>query len=152
MIGDIPIWRLVIHDWSKFTPVEFINYSRYKYGVKSVDGWAKAWFHHLHHNPHHAAHWILSWSGDPDYYRGLGESVAPFITVLSMPETYVREMVVDMMVTSKEVSGSYDISMWLNENGPNQQWHSDTITRLNSVMHEVGYSFDDNHPLSYVRK
>ena len=75
MVG-FPLFWLIIHDWSKFMPVEFINYARYKYGVKYKPGWAKAWLHHLHHNPHHPEHWILSWRGNPDFYNDLGKSVA----------------------------------------------------------------------------
>lgn len=139
MIGYIPLWRLIVHDWSKFSPVEFINYSRYKYGIKSIDGWAKAWLHHLHHNPHHPEYWLLSWRGDPDYYSGFGKSVAPFVTALPMPETYVREMVADMMATSKEISGSYDTTVWLDENRAKMQLHDETIVKLNDVMREIGY-------------
>lgn len=29
IVGGIPIWNLLIHDLSKFTPIEFINYSKY---------------------------------------------------------------------------------------------------------------------------
>lgn len=138
-LGGIPLWRLIVHDWSKFSKVEFVNYARYKYGLKSVDGWSKAWLHHLHHNPHHPEHWILSWRGDPDFYNGFGQGVVPFITVLAMPEMYVREMAADMMATSKEITGSYDIGMWLIDNMPEMRLHFDTRTRLNYVLHEVNY-------------
>lgn len=150
MVGNIPLWRLIIHDWSKFIPVEFINCSHYKYGVKSVEKWAKAWAHHMHHNKHHPEHWILSWRGDPDFYNDIGEEVAPFVTILAMPKSFVREMITDMMATSKEVTGSPDIAMWLNRNGPKMQLHDDTITRLDSIMHELGYCFTDNCLWSYI--
>lgn len=149
MIGGIPLWRLILHDWSKFAPVEYINYSRYKYGIKSIDGWAKAWLHHLHHNPHHPEHWVLSWRGDPSWYDALGESIAEYVTLLPMPETYVREMVADMIATSKEITGSNVIAVWLNENGPKMRLHPDTIVRLDGVMHEIGYCQTDNCYWSY---
>lgn len=117
MVGNIPLWRLVVHDWSKFSLVEFIYYAQYKYGVRYKGQeerykrrWAASWLHHLHHNPHHPEHWLLSWRGDPDFYDDLGESAAQFVTVLPMSETYVREMVVDFMATSKQLTGSYDIA------------------------------------------
>ncbi|KKM76814.1 hypothetical protein LCGC14_1376350 [marine sediment metagenome] len=150
MIGNIPLWRLIIHDWSKFTPVEFVNYARFKYGRKDTAGWARAWLHHLHHNPHHPEHWILSWRGNPDFYNSIGKGIAPFITMLSMPETYAREMVADMMATSKEVTGSYDIAVWLNENGPKMRLHDGTIARLGKAMVDAGYYFTDNSPWSYM--
>jgi len=150
IVGNIPLWRLVIHDWSKFAPVEFINYSRYKYGVKNKAEWAKAWFHHLHHNPHHPEHWLLSWRGNPNFYDGLGESRGPFITTLAMPEIYVREMIVDFMATSKELTGSYDISLWLNQNGPAMLLHNDTEIRLDRIMTELGYVLTGNCMWSYM--
>lgn len=157
VVENIPLWRLIIHDWSKFSPIEFVYYAQYKYGVrykgqeeKYKRRWASSWLHHLHHNPHHPEHWILSWRGDPDFYDTLGEGVASFITVLAMPETYVREMVVDMMATSKQRTGSYDIAVWLNKNGPKIRLHNKTKTRLDRVMHEIGYFLPDNCLWSYV--
>lgn len=67
-----------------------------------------------------------------------------------MPETYVREMIADMMATSKEVTGSYDIAVWLNENGPKMRLHDETVTRLDSVMREIGYFSTDNCDWSWM--
>ncbi len=150
MIGGIPLWRLIFHDWSKFSPTELFGYAGNIGGVVSKERWAKSWLHHLHHNPHHPEHWVLSWRGNPDFYNEVGEPAAEFITVLPMPETYVREMVADMMATGKKVTGSYDIAMWLNENGPKMRLHSDTVARLDRVMREVGYFLTDNCPWSYM--
>lgn len=148
-VGNISLWRLIIHDWSKFMPVEFINYSHFKYGIKDKKQWAKAWLNHLHCNKHHPEHWILSWRGDPNYYDDLAESIAPFVGVWPMPRIYVREMVVDMLATSKEVTGNWDIAVWLNENGPSMRLHEDTITRLDGVMIELYYA-DGNNMWSYM--
>lgn len=135
-LGNIPIWRLIIHDWSKFTPIEIFGYAGNIGGVVSKERWAKSWLHHLHHNPHHPEHWILSWRGNPKFYEELGEHAAEFITVLPMPETFVREMVADMMATSKKISGSYDITVWLDQNIPKMQLHNETIVILNSIIYE----------------
>lgn len=150
-MGKIPIWRLIVHDWSKLTPVELINYSRFKHGVKSVPGWSRAWLHHMHHSPHHPEHWVLSWRGDPDFYRNHSKHVAEFVTILPMPETYVRELVVDIMATGKEITGSWDIASWLNENGPRMLLHDDTITRLDAVMRDAGYTLTDNCDWSWIK-
>jgi hypothetical protein len=149
-ITKVPLWRLVIHDWSKFSLIEFINYSRWKYGVKSKQEWAKAWLHHLHHNAHHPEFWVLSWRGDPNFYDGLGESAAPFVTLLPMPDFCVREMIADMMATSKEVTGSWDISYWLNQNGPDMHLHDETIIIIDKVMKEIGYALTDNCDWSWI--
>ncbi len=150
MIGNIPLWRLIIHDWSKLTPIEFINYARFKYGIKSIDGWVKAWSHHLHNNLHHPEYWVLSWRGDPDYYVGMGKGLAPFVVLLPMTETYVREMIADMHGTSRETTGSWNISMWLNENGSAMHFHDETVILIDKVMKEVGYIPTDNCMWSYM--
>ncbi len=150
MVG-VPLWRLIIHDWSKFMPVEFINYSKWKYGVASKREWAKAWLHHFHLNPHHSEHHILSWLGNPEFYDDLGKHLGLFITLLPMPETYVREMLADMMATSKRVTGSYNIASWLNQNGPKMHLHDDTVTLIDKVMKEIGYAtYTDNRNWSWI--
>lgn len=149
-LTGVPLWRLIIHDFSKFSAVEFINYARYKYGVKSKMGWARAWLHHMHHNQHHPEHWVLSWRGSPDFYDGIGEHIEMFVTLLPMPETYVREMIADMMATSKELTGSGDIAAWLNKNGPDMRLHDNTITLIDKVLKEVGYSLTDNCDWSWI--
>lgn len=149
MIGGIPLWHLIIHDWSKFSPSEFFIYSRWKYGAATNKDWSTGWLHHLHHNPHHPEHWLLSWHGDHTFYADIGEDAARCVSILPMPEIYVREMIADMMATSKELTGSYDIAKWLNENGPKTRLHCETITRLNSVMHEIGF-ITNNYLWSYM--
>ena len=68
-----------------------------------------------------------------------------------MPETYVREMVADFMATSKELTGSYDIAVWLSRNGPTMLLHDETEVRFDSVMIELGYIQTDNCMWSYMR-
>lgn len=134
-------WRLIIlHDLSKLSPVEFVNYARWKYGVKSMQDWAWGWFHHLHRNRHHPEHWVLIWCGDPNSYSDIALTLTEYVAVWVMPARYVREMVADFMATSREVTGSYDIGDWLNEHGPKRLMHDDTKTRLHAVMVEAGYA------------
>lgn len=141
----VPLWRLIIHDWSKFSPSEFGPYSRWKFGDATNREWARGWLHHLHCSPHHPEHWVLSWHGTPEFYSEIGKDIALFVNILPMPETYVREMLADMMSTSKQQAGSYDIANWLNKNGPNMHLHDQTITLINKVMQEIGYYSTDNH-------
>src|SRR5437868_1583323 len=73
-----PLWRLIIHDWSKFLPCEWFPYVEYFYGEKVrlqkeewddsrywplaqkyYDAFDRAWIHHQHRNPHHWQHWVL---------------------------------------------------------------------------------------------
>ncbi len=140
MIGGIPLWRLIIHDWSKFSPAEFFRYARYKYSDGGREEWAMGWLHHLHSEDHHPEYWIILWHGDPDFYSGIGgQDIAEYVSILPMPEVAVREMLADMHGTSKQMTGSWDISNWLNSNGPKIHFHDGTITLLDKVMKEIGY-------------
>lgn len=150
LITDVPLWRLLIHDWSKFTLIEFFGYAGNAGGKVSKERWAKSWLHHLHHNPHHPEHYILSWLGNPDFYNEIGEHIGGFVTLLPMPENFVREMLADMMGTSKKISGSYDIAKWLNQNGPKMHLHDKTITLINKVMVESGYVLTSNCDWSWI--
>lgn len=86
----ILIWRGVVHDWQKFTPLEAIYYS-YKFGkVYTKDertdameeGFTRAWHHHLKFGPHHWQHWLM--------YND-NSIVEP----IEIPTSYVYEMLCD---------------------------------------------------------
>lgn len=58
-------WRGFMHDWSKFSPVEFWESVKYYQGTSSpIDaakkdkGWSKAWMHHKGRNSHHYEYWV----------------------------------------------------------------------------------------------
>lgn len=131
-------------------PTEFFRYARYKFGNGTRREWSTGWLHHLHHNAHHPEHWILSWHGDPDFYSDVGEAVTTYVSILPMPEVYVREMIADMHGTSKQITGSWDIANWLNSNGPKIHFHDKTIVLIDKVMKELGYHLTDNCDWSWV--
>jgi hypothetical protein len=133
----VPILQLLFHDFTKFLPVEFSGYSNWYFGPANKQGWTKAWLHHLHHNKHHYEYWILSWSGDPNFYSDIGEKITEFVVVLPMPETYVREMVSDWVAASRAKTGSYDISVWLEKNGRNMILHGETSKLVDQVLMEL---------------
>jgi hypothetical protein len=148
-LTGVPFGRLLLHDWSKFSPAEFGRYARWHHGdpeLRDKREWAAAWQHHLHHNPHHPEFWLLAWHGNPDFYAvdGVGERVADNIIVLPMPETYVREMVADWLAASRTYTGKWDIALWLNEHGPKMRLHDRTVGELWGVMCEIGYMATDN--------
>ena len=97
-------WLGLIHDLSKFHPVEFMPYARSFFGswpseddanrllhIGVVIRWTDwkvrqafdyAWLHHQRRNPHHWQYWWLKFDD-------------PGKRVLEMPERYAREMVAD---------------------------------------------------------
>lgn len=118
-IGGIPLWRLIIHDWSKFTPSEFFPYrKRYTLDNCLGDEWDQAWLHHIHHNPHHWQHWILN------------------DRVLYMPEVYVREMVADFLAASRSYNGSWDIQPWINTELHRIRLHPTSFVCMSKIIHD----------------
>ena len=136
-VGRIPLWRLVIHDWSKYGLWEFDRYAQNfhgDYSKSAVDrenvskDFAVAWLHHENFNPHHVGYWIprtAQYADEP----------------LQMPDTFVREMVADMLGASKAYTGSWEMGEWLEGNLSRltQHMHSDSIKYLESVLAELGY-------------
>lgn len=124
-IGGIPLWRLLIHDWSKLLPCEWQPYAEYFYGTAR---WLKdqhremhagilldpiaqrylntakaefdaAWLHHIHLNPHHWEHWVLRYASYSEI-------------ALEMPTRLWREMVADWMGAGRAITGRWDVAEW----------------------------------------
>lgn len=123
----VPVWRAIIHDWTKFLPAELPHYNRQFFGDKSdPDGFARAWLHHQNHNPHHWEYWITR----AEHSRGRANTANG---CLPMPETYVREMIADWLGASRAYTGSWDMHKWLEKNLSRIKVHPttrDLIVRL----------------------
>lgn len=87
--AGMPI-RGLLHDMSKFSPVEFWESVKYFSETESpinvskrVNGYSKAWQHHKGRNPHHYEYWIdaLDYGGKP----------------IQMPKKYAYEMICDYL-------------------------------------------------------
>lgn len=103
-----PIWRLLIHDWSKLLPCEWTPYVRSFYGsqprtdeVKAA--FDRAWLHHQHANKHHWQHWVL-------------REDSGATKVLEMPERFAREMVADWMGAGRAITGKWEVESWYAKN------------------------------------
>ena len=86
----------LLHDLSKYTPVEFLVGAHYYVGTQSPNneerrekGYSSAWLHHKGRNKHHLEYWI-------DY--GLEDG---YMTGMEMPVEYVVEMFCDRVAASK---------------------------------------------------
>ena len=83
--------RGLLHDLSKYSPVEFFSSARYFQGTSSpidaekrAKGYSLAWQHHKGHNPHHWEYWI----DNIGTYQN---------TPIKIPYEYVIEMVCDWL-------------------------------------------------------
>lgn len=60
----VPLWRLILHDWDKFLPDEFLPYARAFYApdgsrwYKPTTAFDWAWMKHQHRNKHHWQYWL----------------------------------------------------------------------------------------------
>ena len=87
----------LLHDMSKYKPVEFFPGCKYYVGTMSPNnleraekGYSLAWLHHKGRNKHHLEYWID--------YSPAGNH---FLTGNRMPERYVAEMFCDRVAASK---------------------------------------------------
>ena len=91
----------ILHDLSKFYPIEFLNsVAYYQGGVRSPNngerdekGYSESWMHHKGRNRHHYEYWN-------DYSANWKEGEDPVVYV-QMPRRYVAEMVMDRIAASK---------------------------------------------------
>ena len=121
-VSGIPIWRLLIHDWTKFLPREFGPYRRrFILNVENHDEWRIAVNHHYKRNPHHWEYWLHT-DGEP----------------LPMPTTFVREMVADWLAAGRAYQGSWNIEEWLSAAYPKMCLHNETKKKVSQVLTEIG--------------
>lgn len=97
--AGIPVQGL-LHDLSKYHPVEFLSGVKYYSGDHSPNveerkeyGYSKAWLHHKGHNKHHFEYWF-------------DNSTSAFELVpVEMPLKYIKEMFCDRVAASKVYYG-----------------------------------------------
>ena len=91
-------WCGIMHDMSKFSPVEFMESVRYYSEVESpinvckrVNGVSFGWQHHKGRNPHHYEYWV----------DRLDEGCIP----IKMPKRYAYEMICDYLGAGQAYNG-----------------------------------------------
>lgn len=106
-------FRGLIHDLSKFSPIEFFESAKYYTGThspideaKADKGYSKAWLHHRGRNKHHYEYWV-------DYLESGGLPIL-------MPYKYTVEMMCDYLGAARAYLGaefSYEAEMrwWVNK-------------------------------------
>ena len=95
----------LLHDLSKYEPVEFLVGCKYYLGDRSPNnaereatGISRSWLHHKGRNKHHFEYWVDYVPGDEHIINGV-----------PMPRKYVAEMVMDRISASRNYLGDkYD--------------------------------------------
>ena len=131
-------WRLIVHDWSKFSSAEFGPYARFFYGDepssktggpmrKATPEFAAAWKHHWQNNPHHWEYWAES------NFKGKSFShlIAP------MPDVFRREMLADWRAAGRAITGTDNTVGWYAIQRDKIVLHPETREWIES---QLGYS------------
>lgn len=139
----VPLWNLIIHDWSKFTLSELPHYGRQFFGeANDPKGFITCWIHHQNFNKHHWEYWVPR--------TGHSRCTPPYLdnNPIPMPEKYVREMVADWMGASRAYEGTWpDVNnwKWVEKNVPKMNLHDETKLRLYNVFYNL------NNNIKYSR-
>lgn len=90
-LTGVPLWRLIIHDYSKFSTNEFAAYARNFHGDYSQSpndrervslDFTYAWLHHENRNPHHWGYYVsrvgivVSYDPTAEIYEFIGEEAS----------------------------------------------------------------------------
>ena len=114
----------LLHDLSKYAPVEFLAGVRYYRGNRSPNeierierGYSAAWLHHKGRNKHHLEYWM-------DYPPRGGHQLVG----MPMPTRYVVEMFCDRMAASKNYRGK--------DYRDSDPWDYYARSRASELLHE----------------
>jgi hypothetical protein len=140
----------LLHDLSKYSPVEFSVGAKYYQGFQSPNnaermdrGYSSAWLHHKGRNKHHLEYWI-------DY--SLGEE-SP-LTGMEMPKQYVVEMFCDRVAASKTYRGENykDSDPWeyYEHSKSHYLMHPNTRDLLESMLKKLAEEGEDA-AFAYIR-
>ena len=133
-------WRLLMHDMSKFSPIEFWESVKYYQGTsspipvcKAENGYSKAWQHHKGRNPHHYEYWT------DNYDSGT--------TLIPMPIECVVEMLADWMAAGRTYMGNKftftgQAMWWQNKKKTNPAIHPLTIALIDKFFDIEGENTD----------
>ena len=122
----VPILSLILHDWTKFLPVEWGPYVQWFYGGWRQDHYSgesdapidlkiaydMAWNHHMHRNSHHWQAWLM--------YFDDGDTKC-----LPMPDKHRREMLADWRGAGRAVWKT-DTKAWYLANRDKMKLHPET--------------------------
>lgn len=142
----------ITHDWSKYSPVEFLTGVRYyqdgkrspNAAEKAERGYSPAWLHHKGRNKHHFEYWIDN-SNDGDHR----------LAGMKMPRRYVVEMFCDRISASRNYNpDTYTDSMplmYFEMNKDHYTMHPETKALLHHLLKMLAVRGEDKTFL-YIRK
>ena len=134
----------LLHDLSKYSPVEFAVGARYFTGNKSPNvaerlekGVSESWLHHKGRNKHHFEYWMDVRNKEDMNFRGR-----------PMPTRYVVEMLCDRIAACKVYQGdaytqASALNYYLAQPEYNSLMHPDTAALLEAMLRMVAELGED---------
>lgn len=144
------LWRGILHDLSKYTPVEFCAGAKFYKGTRSPNeaereafGYSAAWMHHKGRNRHHFEYWTD--------YNPITKKIGP----IKMPLIFVKEMFCDRVAASKIYQGkNYTQKQPLEyflRGKPNRIIHPETSNLLESWLTMLAEEGEDK-TFEYIKR
>lgn len=142
-------WRGLVHDMSKFHPVEFFESVKYYQGdrspidkCKEVNGYSKAWLHHKGRNRHHYEYWC------DNFDKGT--------TCIKMPFTDMLELVCDYLgagraYMGKEFTYEKEYEWWKSWKCPCSKMHDESKQFLTTVLKKLAEGVDPDVILGHKK-
>ena len=141
----------LLHDLSKYAPVEFLVGCKYYQGDRSPNnaeredtGISKSWLHHKGRNKHHFEYWVDYAPGDEHIINGV-----------PMPRKYIAEMVMDRISASRNYLGDkYDQHQplaYYEKGKDGYMIHDETRALLEYLLHMLDEQGEDA-TFAYIRK
>lgn len=131
----VPIWQLIIHDWSKLLPWDCYQYNKQFFGKKdSPYDFIWAWIRHQNRHPHHWEYWI------PRTGHNRCTPPYPDNKPIPMQVRYIREMIADWLgagwaYNKKRVNlNNWE---WFNKNKTEMNMHDTTWVLLYQIIEEI---------------
>lgn len=135
-------WQGIMHDMSKFSPIEFFESAKYYQGNKSpideckkINGLSYGWQHHKGRNPHHYEYFVDN--------LDLGG------TAIQMPFKYAAELICDYLGAGRAYMGenfSYEAEYkwWLNKSSNPLLMHPQTKEFINITLYNLSLATNPN--------
>ena len=128
----VPLHQLVLHDWSKFTPSEFVAYAESFYEAdgtkrkgKPTEAFSYAWNRHQKIQPHHWQFWCITHDSGK-------------LHALRMPDRFVQEMLADWIGAGIVINGRNEAREWYEKNKDKMWLHPDTRARVEQLLEVHG--------------
>lgn len=147
-------WKLglykqgILHDMSKFSPIEFFESVKYYQGDRSpIDackedkGYSEGWLHHKGRNPHHYEYYM-------DNFDNGGEA-------LIMPKKYALELICDYIGAGKAYMGKNftyqkEYEWWLNKNRNLLAMHPAINVFIDQCLNDLSLYGEDYFYKEYI--